>query len=89
MNTAPRSNHFEDRPDVWLCYGGQEGLKITCYSMTHQHMWMCMCVSPSNVFSQMVLKNTDKILPQLESCDYQLWIFKKDTKRQMTKSIHN
>jgi hypothetical protein len=33
---------------------------------------VCVCVSLSNVFSQMVLKNTDNILPQLESYDYQL-----------------
>ena len=87
MNPAPASHHFEDGPDVWLCYGGQESLKITCYSVTHQHM--CMCVSPSNVFGQLVLKNTDNILPQLESCGYQLCIFKRDTKRQVTKNIRN
>lgn len=91
MNTAPVSHHFEDGPDVWQYYGGQGSLKITCYNLpvTHQHMCMCVCVSPSNVFGQMVLKNTDNILPQLESCDYQLWIIKKDAKRQMTKSVRN
>lgn len=91
INTAPLSHHFEDGPDVWQCYGGQGSPKITCYNLpvTHQHMGMCVCVSPSNVFGQMVLKNTDNILLQLESCDYQLWIFKKDAKRQMTKSICN
>lgn len=89
MNSVPASHHFEAGPDVWLCSGGQESLKITCdnLSVTHQHM--CMCVSLVNVFSQLVLKNTDNILPQLESCDYQLWIFRKDTKRQMTRSICN
>lgn len=78
MNTAPASHHFEDGPDVWQCYGGQGSLKITCYNlpMTHQHVCVCVCacacVFPRNVFGQMVLKNTDNILPQLESCDYQL-----------------
>lgn len=31
----------------------------------------------SNVFAQMVLKNTGNILSSLESCDDQLWILKK------------
>lgn len=38
-----------------------------------------VCVSLSNVFIQMVLKNTDNILPPLESCDDQLWILRKSS----------
>lgn len=37
------------------------------------------CVSLSNVFIQMVLKNTDNILSALKSCDNQLWILKKSS----------
>lgn len=36
-----------------------------------------VCMSLSNVFAQMVLKNTDNILPPLESCGDQLWVLKK------------